>query len=70
MGVWCDSSQPINEKSGVIGNCKWGMEGFKTGGSRRLGFVCSLDRGRLMGVTDCSMRQLRISVGWVSGFFA
>jgi hypothetical protein len=29
MGVWCDSSQPKNEKTGVISNCKWSMGRLK-----------------------------------------
>lgn len=33
---------------------KRSTEIFKTGGLRRHGFVCSLDRGRLMGVPYCS----------------
>ncbi len=51
MGVWRDSSQPRFEETGVIGYRKR-RESFKTGGSRRHGFVCSLDLGRLMGVPN------------------
>jgi hypothetical protein len=38
------------EKTGMIGNCTRSIEIIKTGGSRRYGFVCSLDKGQLMGV--------------------
>jgi hypothetical protein len=51
MGVWRDSSQPRSEETGVIGNCIRRMERLITGGSRRHEIVCSLDTGRLMGVT-------------------
>ena len=50
----------------MIGNCKRGMERLVTGGWRRHGFVCSLDRGRLMGVPNFPKRALLAGSGGIA----